>query len=246
MKKLALLSAVAALGLGAAASQAAVLHVTAQITQMTNLNAVAGSSTNPATIAAAKDTAAPHDYKITYYIHTDGLTGNEVGFGNLAMNVDVAGGLARSTVAAHINYVNANSSANEFGNPGSLILSISGDQGSSTTDLQGIVASVPSGLSADGSADDSTRNYRLAAINDGAIAIGSVWVAYNGGARTTITPDVYQWSTSVGDPSVLTFMGANGIDISGASVAIGAVPEPASLGLLGLGGLALAARRRRA
>lgn len=63
--------------------------------------------------------------------------------------------------------------------------------------------------------------------------------------RTLDPAVVARWNAPSSDPSRIFFGSNNGVAVSGFSVVAGAVPEPSSLGLLGLGALALTGRRRR-
>lgn len=240
----ALLLATVAIG-GVSRAHAAVLNVTAAVTQMTDYQATTGSTTDHVAINTALATSAPHDYKITYSIQVADLTGDEMGFGNLALNINLPAGLTRSTVPAHRNYLPSGATANQFGSP-AQIFSIDADQGTDPTDLQGIVVSLGSGINPhDTSADDGDRNYQLAAINDGFVPIGSLWVSYSGGIRTTLVPDFYEWSVSVGNPTTLVKVGSDNISPMSQFTIGGFMPEPGSLALLGAAALPLIARRRR-
>jgi len=228
------------------------LNITSAVTQMTNLNSTAGLDTKAADIQAALASGAPHDYLVTFMLQVTGTpSGDQVGFGSMSADFALSGGAARSTVPAHANYVPANPQVNVFGS-GQSLFGTDADAGT-PSDLQGVLVGFSTALTPnDGSADDGTGNAFLEAVapNAAPVTFGKVWVSSAGTLPGSIAVNVTEWSTSNstgGAPTTLELV-TGGTNTAPATVNFAAaapVPEPATIGLVGLGGLLTLARRRR-
>lgn len=160
----------------------------------------------------------------------------ERNFGNAAFDFDLGPGLAPLDFGAGI----YNPSTEQFDAngpaPGGLtpIWFANGDSGSNTNNLEDIVATIANGL--------SETDPRSNLGQGGATLLGSIFVEWDGQTITSIDLANVSFSPVLTNG---TFGGSQ--TAAGDSLPLGSnIPEPGTLALLAMGGLAAAARRRRA
>jgi len=252
--------ALAALGLASTAG-AATITLTPVVTQFYD------AAFNPLPTPAFNSGAGI--YEIHYRLTVAGINpaANEVGVGNFAfkINLPTAGNKLKNNTdapgwAANNPFVDVNGVAPP--NPPSLNVPAwarNSDIGASTSDLDGITVGVVANtvFGANDPRQDlgePTQNTYTnnAGLGPPPLDIGSIFVNFDGSARAGVNDPTHD-ITAVTQGMSLHFTDGSNTEVTGqpgqnftiGSVQFGSVPEPTSLGLLALGGLA-AARRRRA
>jgi hypothetical protein len=238
MKRIALLSAAAMAGLAQAAN-ASVVKLFIDTANIATYNNTADFTPVPFTLSPTVTTGVV--YELPIMVQLDGLAPGQ-SFGNISLNITVSGDLTKltgpgGTVGAV--YFGNNTPTYPFGKGTQTYFDSNSDQGNATADGPGdkdgigVVAYINAG----------TPSPQRAAMGIGSpYLLGWAYVNFPTGAdqNSTVTITPTQFSYSQG--GVLTV--DNSAQLLGTSYTF-VVPEPASIGLAGIGALGLLARRRR-
>jgi len=212
-----------ALVLMAGFAQAATLNVQANVTaaydSLWNVVTLPDINTNVGT---------PLIYQVDYSFTIADLIAGQQGFGNMAMNLSLNG------VADQLGW-SGDSSTFKVGPTNTPIWSDNGDYGV-VGDLQGVVVGI-SGFNTANAVDP-----RPTLGQDGDVRyVGSVYVLWDGVTPASVDATVTGFSTI----STAGQLASDAGTAFATSVTFGAIPEPATMSLLALGGLAALIRRRK-
>ena len=212
-------------------------------------------TTGYASVMGNADTAPDEDTtQDLYYVYDLELTWTnsadpcEIGFGNLALdcisdnttgdpNITLPFGFTASN--PQVTYPIASPPFTETGNAFEVL----GDKGTDTADAQDIVASIAGGLPTN-AADQRTL------LGQGGLAglkFGSLYILREAHAVGTVSGDIAEYSYNKdpnGDLTIDDDDDAHFGDEVGTEDSIEFTPEPTTIALLGLGGLALIRRRK--
>jgi len=240
MKSLKVLALAVVAGIGASfATQAATLTLTPVVA------AYFDTSNNPAPIPA--NNALPGTYEVHVLLSISGLNKpEEVGFGNTAFNV----GLSNSKLNIAGGWTGSNPTVDSngagFGGNQPLFL-VNSDAGADANDLQQITVSVAGGVlnpSVDPRAwvgQAGRPATVLTTTGEPPYDIGFAYIGYTGGGTAALNVAASQLGTKLSTGST---------EVRSAQFTLGSVnfggeiPEPATLSLAALGGLAVIRRRR--
>jgi hypothetical protein len=237
MKKIALLSAVAMVGLAASAN-ASVVTFSVDSANIAAYNNTTAYTSVPFSLAPTATTGVVYEIPVMFKL--DGLAAGQ-SFGNISLDVTVNGDLSKKTAAGGaagtVWYGNDHQYA--AGKGFQNYFDSNSDAGDATADGPGTL----DGLNIAAYINAGTPTPERAAMGiSSPFLLGWAYVSFPAGAdeNSTVTITPTQFSYSQG--GVLTV--DNSAQLVGTSYTF-VVPEPASIGLAGIGALGLLARRRR-
>jgi hypothetical protein len=229
MKKMCTVAAIAAVLVGffALQGQAAVIAV----------NPVVGgwydTGFNPiAPVPAGTSPGVPVIVQVDLMMQVLSLGAGEDSFGNAGLSIQKTGPLAEVGIGYQPNNPTVDSNG---ALPGGLVnmFGQNADYGADAMDLQGILASMATGSFAN--ASDPRRKVG----EEGPYLLGSVFMQWDGVGQATLSIDPLQVSAKLTGGAFVEAQAA-----PPAVLEFGAIPEPASISLVGMSLLGLALRRR--
>jgi len=263
MKKSFTFSAVTALGMLAAAANAATMSHTLTAVQAYNSAGTSlGTTSTIINNAIANATPANPVYIRLSINSVLGSLGADEAYGNELVDLTFSGGAARFAAnvgSARPNYLGFNGPAG-FNDSGTQvqIMQSNADQGPSSTDLKALTPIINNDSSYNNVFDDASQSNQIAdprttfATGAGS-RIGTIDVKWDGSANGWVTLQNASYSTLTKSTKAFGLSNdipngtqPNGDPVTGsASFFFQAVPEPASMSLVGLGVFTAAFRRRR-
>jgi len=199
-------------------------------------------------------------YQVDFYASVSSITAGMRGFGNIAWNVGLTGGLSQSSELPGFQADGSNTDTNGSTPGGGTALWFANADAGTAGDLQGIIqtiAAIPAPTANDyrakigqqagsgpSSVHPSVNDTGWAGAGQNQTYLGSLYIAWNGSTPGTLTATLTGASnTSSTDGTLIVDQAAV---LNGATINF--VPEPSTFALLGMGavGLVTVIRRRKA